>query len=157
MQNEQWSIHSFNNICWKRNETALKRISKARQAKTAKMCHNLRHTGACHELWYGEAKPCCMCGHHEDWRHVLTCKSMDAELVRADSWSKLRKQMDSWSLPSDMWITMENGVRHYTQNPIKRDPDNMPPEPPSSFEKNISHSKKQVEGRIPRPITNRMG
>jgi ribonuclease HI len=30
MEKEQWSTYSFNNICWKRNETALKRISKAR-------------------------------------------------------------------------------------------------------------------------------
>jgi hypothetical protein len=43
MKKEQWSTHSFNNICWKRNETALKRISEARQAKAAKMWHNLQH------------------------------------------------------------------------------------------------------------------
>jgi alpha-D-ribose 1-methylphosphonate 5-triphosphate diphosphatase PhnM len=48
MKKEQWSTHSFNNICWKRNETALKRISKASQAKTAKMCHNLWYTVARH-------------------------------------------------------------------------------------------------------------
>jgi hypothetical protein len=98
MQKEQWSTHSFNNICWKRNETALKRISKACQAKIEKMCHNLRHTRALNKKWYGEAKPCFMCGDHEDWRHVLTCKSLDAELIRSDSWSKLRTHMDKWSL-----------------------------------------------------------
>jgi hypothetical protein len=97
------------------------------------MCHSLRFTGARHELWYGEEKTCCMCGHHEDWRHVLTCKSLDAELIRADSWSKLKKQMDKWSLSSDMWIAMENGARHYTIDPLNRYPENMPPEPPSSF------------------------
>jgi hypothetical protein len=48
MQKEHWSTHSFINICLKRNETARKQISKARQAKTAKMCHNLRHTGSRH-------------------------------------------------------------------------------------------------------------
>jgi hypothetical protein len=32
-----------------------------------------------------------------------------------------------------MWIAMENGVQHYTLNPLKRDPDNMPSEPPSPF------------------------
>jgi hypothetical protein len=78
-------------------------------------------------------KPCCMCGHHEDRRHVLTCKSLDTELIRADSWIKLKKQMYKWSLPSDMWIDMENGVRHYTMNPLKRDAENMPPEPLSPF------------------------
>jgi hypothetical protein len=97
------------------------------------MCHSVSYTGARHELWCGKAKPCCMCGHHEYWRHVLTCKSLDGESIRADSWSKLKKQMDKWSLPSEMWITMDNGVQHYTLNPLKRDPDNMPPEPPSQF------------------------
>jgi transposase len=101
MQKEQWMTHAFNDICSKRNETASKLISNARQASPSKMCHNLRFTGARHELWYGEAKPCCMCGQHEDWRHVLTCKSLDAEQIIADSWSKLNKQMDKWSLPSD--------------------------------------------------------
>jgi hypothetical protein len=67
MQKEQWMSHDISNICWKRNETASKRISKACQASTAKMCHNLRCTGARHELWYVKAKPCCMCGQHEDW------------------------------------------------------------------------------------------
>jgi hypothetical protein len=133
MQKEQWSMHSFNNIYWKRNETALKRISKAHQASTANMCHNLRYTGAPHQLWSGKAKKCCMCGHHKDWRHVLTCKSLDAELIRGDSWSKLKKKMDKWRLPPYMWIAMENGVRHYTMNPLKRNPENMPPEPPSPF------------------------
>jgi hypothetical protein len=80
-----------------------------------------------------QSKPCCMYGHHEDWRRVLTCKSLEAELIRAYSWSKLRKQMDKWSLSSDMWIAMENEVRHYTLNPLKSDPDNMPLEPPSPF------------------------
>jgi hypothetical protein len=61
MELEQWTTHSFNNICWKRNETALKLLSKASQAQTENMCHNLRHTGAGHEQWYGEEKPCCVC------------------------------------------------------------------------------------------------
>jgi hypothetical protein len=125
--------HAFNNIYWKRNETAPKRISKARQASTAKMCHNLSFMGARHELWYGEAKPFCMCGQHEDWRHILTCKSLDAEMIRTDLWSKLKKQMDKWSLSSDMWISMESGVWNYTMNPLKSDPENMPPEPSSPF------------------------
>jgi ribonuclease HI len=74
MEKEQWTTHSFQNIYWKRHETALKKISKARQAQTAKMCHNLRYTGARHAQWYGKVKPCCMCGDNEYWRHVLTCK-----------------------------------------------------------------------------------
>jgi hypothetical protein len=133
MKKEQWTTHSFNNTCWKRNETSTKIISKARQESTAKMCHNFRFTGSRHELWYGEAKMCCTCGQYEDWRHVLTCKSLDAELISADSWSKLKKQMEKWSLPPDMWITIESGVMHYTMNTLKRDTDNMPPEPPLPF------------------------
>jgi hypothetical protein len=72
MEKEQWTTHSFQNIFWKRHETALTRISKARQAQTANMCHNLRYNGARHAQWYGKAKPCCMCGDNEDWRHMLT-------------------------------------------------------------------------------------
>jgi hypothetical protein len=41
--------------------------------------------------------------------------------------------MDKWSLSSDMWIAMENGVRHYTLNLLKHNIDNMPSEPPSPF------------------------
>jgi hypothetical protein len=81
---------------------------------------------------YGMAKRC-MCEQHEDWRHILTCKSLDAEMIRADSWSKLKKQMDKWSFSSDMWLAMESDVRHYTMNPLKRDPENMPPQPSSPF------------------------
>jgi hypothetical protein len=99
------------------------------------MCHNLRFTGACHELWYGEAKLCYMCGQHEDWRHVLACKSLEAELIKADSRSKLKNQMEKWSLPPDTWIAIESGVQHYAMNPLKCDPDNMPHEPPSQFGK----------------------
>jgi hypothetical protein len=99
---------------------------KTSTAQTAKMCHNLRHTGAPHEQWYGKAKPCCMCGDNEDWRHVITCKSLDAELIRADSWIKLRKVMEKWGMSQDMWIAIENGVCNYTMNPKKRDPDNVP-------------------------------
>jgi hypothetical protein len=36
-------------------------------------------------------------------------------------------------MSQDMWITIENGVRHYTVHPKKHDPDNIPPKPPSPF------------------------
>jgi hypothetical protein len=42
--------------------------------------------------------------------------------------------MDKWSLSADMCTAMDNGVRHYTYNPLKRDPENIPAEPPSPFE-----------------------
>jgi hypothetical protein len=60
------------------------------------------------------------------WRHVLTCKYLDADLIRADSWIKLRKVMDKWGMSQDMLISIENGIRHYKMNPKKRDPDNTP-------------------------------
>jgi hypothetical protein len=74
-----------------------------------------------------------MCGDNEDWRHVLTCKLLDAELIRADSWNKLRKGMEKWGMSQDMWLTIENGVCHYTMNPKKREHDNMPTEPSPPF------------------------
>jgi hypothetical protein len=97
------------------------------------MYHNLRYTGARHAQWYGEVKPCCMHGDNEDWRHVLSCKSLDAELIREDSWSKLRKVMDKWGMSQDMWLTIENGVRHYIMSPKKREDDKMPAEPSPPF------------------------
>jgi hypothetical protein len=133
MEKQQWTTHSFQNICCKRHETALKQISKARQAQTAKMCHNLRYTGARHVQRYGEVKHCCMCGDNEDRRHVITCKSLYAELIREDSWSKPRKVMEKWGISQDMWITIENGVHHYTMNPKKRDHNNIPTEPSPPF------------------------
>jgi hypothetical protein len=155
MQKEQWSTHSFNNICWKRNETALKRISKALQAKTAKMCHNSRNTSACHELWYGKAKPCCMCGHREDWRHVLTCKSLDAELLRAYSWSKLKKK--NGQMESAIWHVDHHGEWRtglYTE-PAKERYCQHASGSTLAISNYFSHTNKQVEGRIPRTIKNR--
>jgi hypothetical protein len=149
MEKEQWTTRAFNNICWKRNKTALKRLSKAIQAQNAKMCHNLRHTGVRHEQWYSKAKPCWMCGDNEDWRQVITCKSLDDELIRADSWSKLRKTMEKWGMSKDMWIAIENGVRHYTVNPKKRDPDNMPPEPPPHY--TVNPKKHDPDNMPPEP------
>jgi hypothetical protein len=64
---------------------------------------------------------------------VLLCKSLDAELIQADSWSKLRKGMEKWEMSQDMWLIIENGVRHYTMNPKKREHDNMPTEPSPPF------------------------
>jgi hypothetical protein len=36
-------------------------------------------------------------------------------------------------MSQDMWLTIENGVRHYTMNPKKREHDNMPAEPSPTF------------------------
>jgi hypothetical protein len=58
---------------------------------------------------------------------------LNSELIRADSWSKLRNIMEKRSLSTDMWTSMENGIRYYTQKPLKLDPGNIPAEPPSPF------------------------
>jgi hypothetical protein len=47
-----------------------------------------------------------MCGDNEDWIHIITCKSLDAELIRADSWIKLRKVMEKWGMSKDMLLTI---------------------------------------------------
>jgi hypothetical protein len=41
--------------------------------------------------------------------------------------------MEKWNLSTDMWTAMDNGILHYTQHTLKRDPDNMPVKPPSPF------------------------
>jgi hypothetical protein len=41
--------------------------------------------------------------------------------------------MEKWGMPQDMWLTIENVVRHYTMNPKKRERDKMPAEPSPPF------------------------
>jgi hypothetical protein len=43
---EHWAVQIVDSICLRRQEVALKRVSKARQASLVKMCHNLRHMEA---------------------------------------------------------------------------------------------------------------
>jgi hypothetical protein len=53
--------------------------------------------------YFGESKACCMCNcETEDWRHVLTCGSIDESLHRAVSWGKLVKSMERWHLPQEL-------------------------------------------------------
>jgi hypothetical protein len=56
----------------------------------------------------------------EDWRHVLTCGSIDASLHRTTSWGKIRKSMERWHLPQDFWTTIEKGINHYIEHSHKR-------------------------------------
>jgi hypothetical protein len=94
---ELWSAHQFESIDWTNYSSAFKRLSKGRQTAVAKATHNLWHTGTRHQQYFGEAKACCMYNcETEDWRHVLTCGSIDASLHRAVSWGKLRKSMERW-------------------------------------------------------------
>jgi hypothetical protein len=94
---ELWSAQHFESIDWTNYSSAFKQLSKGWQTAVAKATHNLLHTGTRHQQYFGEAKPCCMCNcETEDWRHVLTCGSINASLHRAASWGKLRKSMERW-------------------------------------------------------------
>jgi hypothetical protein len=46
----------------------------------------------------------------EDWRHVISCKALDANLNRADSWEKVKKAMTIWKLPPDFWTVSQKGI-----------------------------------------------
>jgi hypothetical protein len=71
-----------------------------------------------------------MCGDaHKDWQHIIICKSPDASLHITESWTKVKKAMKVWKTPQDFWIAIEKGINHYAIHPLKRDKDNMPPEP----------------------------
>jgi hypothetical protein len=53
--------------------------------------------------------------------------------------------MDKWSLSTDMWTAMKNGIRHYTQNQLKQDPGNMPAEPPPPFRTSFYTPRKKLK------------
>jgi hypothetical protein len=92
MEEENWTRQIFDSINWRSYVTAFKRLQRSRQTAVAKACHNLWHTGGKHKQYYGGQKPFCMCGDvHEDWRHIITCKSLDASLHRTESWTKVKK------------------------------------------------------------------
>jgi hypothetical protein len=134
MDKENWSRQDFDSINWRGYVTAFKRLPRSRQTAVAKACHNLWHTGEKHKQYYGGQKPCCMCGDaHEDWRHIITCKSLDASLHRTESWTKVKKAMKVWKTPPTFWIAIEKGINHYATHPLRRDKDNMPPEPQKPF------------------------
>jgi hypothetical protein len=131
---ELWSAQQFESIDRKKYRSAFKRLSKGRQTTVVKATHNLWHTGTRHHQYFGEAKACCMCNcETEDWRHLLTCGSIDASIHRAVSWGKLRKSMDRWHLPQDFWMTIEKGVSHYTEQPHKRTTQSKENEPQKPF------------------------
>jgi hypothetical protein len=75
-----------------------------------------------------------VCGDaHEDWRHIITCKSPDASLHRTESWTKVKKAMKSWRIYPDFWIAIEKAINHYAAHPLKRDKEDMPSEPQTHF------------------------
>jgi hypothetical protein len=63
----------------------------------------------------------------------MACQSIDAELLWADSRSKLKKAMEKWKIPNDVWMAIQKAMQHNIQHPAKRDPQDMPQEPPTPF------------------------
>jgi hypothetical protein len=45
----------------------------------------------------------------------------------------VKKAMKAWMTPPYFWIAIEKGISHYATHPLKRDKDNMPPEPQKPF------------------------
>jgi hypothetical protein len=78
-----------------------------------------------------------MCGEgKEDWRHVMTRRSLDSSLHRADSWGKVKKYMAIWQLPNNFWTALQKGLQIYIYHPLRRvkeDPQNPTPQPVSPF------------------------
>jgi hypothetical protein len=158
MDKDNWSRQDFDSINWRGYGTAFKRLPRSRQTAVAKVCHNLWHTGEKHKQCYGVHTPCCMWGEaHEDWRYIITCKSLDASLHRMESWIKVKKAMKAWKTPPDFWIAIEKGINHDATHPLKRDKDNMPPEPQKTFRDNILHSPQYTKSSIPKTVACGLG
>jgi hypothetical protein len=69
--------------------------------------------------YYGGKKGCFMCNtQEEDWIHILTCPSIEANMNREESWAKARKTTKHWKLPNDFWTALEKGVHGYTRHPV---------------------------------------
>jgi hypothetical protein len=137
IEREIWTENQFDEIDWKSYETAFKRMGRSKQTAIAKVCHNMWHTGMKHILYYHEPRPCCMCGEEkEDWRHIMTCRSLDASLHRADSWEKVKKDMSIWKLPNDFWTAIQKGLQFFIDHPLRRvreDPQNPTLKPATPF------------------------
>jgi hypothetical protein len=75
----------------------------------------------------------------------MSCQSIDAELLRADSWSKLKKAMEKWKIPNDVWMAVQKGMQHYMQHPAKRDPQDMPQESPTPFPHTFHSQRNRIK------------
>jgi hypothetical protein len=45
----------------------------------------------------------------------------------------VKKAMKAWRIPTDFWIAIEKGKNHYATNQLKRDKEDMSPEPQKPF------------------------
>jgi hypothetical protein len=104
---EKWTQYTLDSVAWREYETAFKQLSENRQVNISKACFNLWHTGRKNERYYDGNKYCCLCNtQEEDWIHILTCPSIEANMNREESWAKARKVMKHWKLPNDFWTAM---------------------------------------------------
>jgi hypothetical protein len=87
-----------------------------------------------------------MCGNvQEDWRHVISCRALDADLNRDDSWEKVKKATTIRKLPPDFWTAVQKGMQFYIDNPNKRklQEENEPPAPqaPAPFQPTLNNAR----------------
>jgi hypothetical protein len=120
IEREEWTSMVFDSVAWDSYGVECRWMSRNRRIAVSKACYNIWHTGVKHHLYCHEVRPGCMC-HNEkgDWWHVLSCPSLDAALHRAESWKKLKKSMERWKLPQDLWTAVEMGIWSYIKMPAK--------------------------------------
>jgi hypothetical protein len=117
LEYESWTQQTFDTVNWSTCGTSFKRLSKNHNINVSKSCFNYWHIGARHVTFYQEDRPCLFCNNEkEEWKHILTCESLDSNLNCASSWAKLKKSMEVWHLPNEFWITLEKGVAHTTNH-----------------------------------------
>jgi hypothetical protein len=167
IQGEIWTDRQFEGIDWTSYGTAFRRTGRIIQTAIAKACHNLWHTSTKYNQYYGEIRGCCMCGNaQEDWRHIISCRALDVDLNRADSWEKVKKAMTIWKLPPDFWLAAQKGIQFYIDNQNKRklQEENEPPIPQVSapFQPTLNNARNLLRQAYPAPglpstICSRMG
>jgi hypothetical protein len=84
----------------------------------------------------------------EDWRHVISCRALDADLNRADSWEQVKKAMTIWKLPPDFWTATQKGIQFYIYSPDNPDKRKMQdedeptiPHTPAPFQPTLNNAR----------------
>jgi hypothetical protein len=77
--------------------------------------------------------------------HVISCRALDADLNRANSWEKVQRAITIWKLPPDFWTAVQKGIQFYIDNPNKRklQEENEPPIPqaPTLFQPTLNNAR----------------
>jgi hypothetical protein len=87
-----------------------------------------------------------MCGNvQEDWRYIISCRALYADLNRANSWEQVKKAMTIWKLPPDFWMATQKGIQFYIDNPDKRkmqkEDEPLIPQAPSPFQPTLNNAR----------------